>query len=93
MNTKAKGSRNERRSRDLFRQQGYSVTKAGASLGEWDLICIGPTDFILCQVKTNQWPSKEETQREIDFICPQNVKKIVHRWRDRQENPDIKEIK
>ncbi len=38
MNKKAKGSRNERRSRDLLKAQGFEVLKAGGSLGVFDLM-------------------------------------------------------
>lgn len=92
MNYKAKGSRNERRSRDLFKAQGYEVMKAGASLGVFDLIAVGPSDIILAQVKTNSWPSKQEMTRIEELPCPPNCKKIVHRWRDRVGVPDVREV-
>jgi len=27
------------------------------------------------------------------FRCPANCRKLVHRWRDRQRIPDVKEVK
>jgi hypothetical protein len=32
------------------------VTRAAGSLGAWDLVGIGSTDAVLCQVKTRDWP-------------------------------------
>ncbi len=92
MNHKAKCSRNERRSRDLLRSQGYEVLKAGASLGVFDLIAIGPMDVILAQVKTNAWPSREEMARMTALPCPPNCKKVIHRWLDRVKEPDVREV-
>jgi Holliday junction resolvase len=92
VNTKAKGSRNERRSRDLLEATGYRVTKAGGSLGAWDIIAIGSTDFIVVQVKSNHWPPPAEMEELINFPCPPNCKKLVHRWNDRQRQPLVKEV-
>jgi Holliday junction resolvase len=92
MNTKRKGSRNEHRSIKLLEGAGYAVTRAAASLGVFDLIGVGTVDFVLVQVKSNRWPSSEETASIKAFICPPNARKLVHRWRDRQPQPDIKEL-
>ncbi len=90
MDCKAKGSRNERRSRKILESQGYEVLKAGASLGVFDLVGIGAEDIVLVQVKTNSWPSRKEVVRMEVTQCPPNCRKVIHRWRDRVELPDIK---
>jgi hypothetical protein len=87
-----KGNRNERRSRDILKASGYQVTKSGGSLGAWDLIGIGSVDCVLCQVKTRFWPGPAEMETLTMFPCPPNVKKIIHRWRDRQRFPDVKQL-
>ncbi len=92
MNTKAKGSRNEHRSIQLLEAAGYAVTRAAASLGVFDLIAIGPADLVLCQVKSNRWPGAQEVEAIKAFICPPNARKLIHRWRDRQSTPDVKEV-
>lgn len=92
MNAKGKGSRNERRSRDILEAAGYRVTRAAASLGEWDLVGIGSTDFVLVQCKTRDWPGAVEMEILKSFSVPSNARKLVHRWRDRQRLPDVKEI-
>lgn len=92
MNCKAKGSRNERRSIQLLEAAGYRCTKSGASLGAWDIIGIGSTDIVLCQVKTRDWPGAAEMETLRAFAAPGNCKRLVHRWRDRQRLPDVKEL-
>jgi hypothetical protein len=92
VNAKAKGSRNERRSRDLLEAAGYRVTRAAGSLGEWDLIGVSATDVVLCQVKTRVWPGQLERRALADFPAPPNTRKLVHRWRDRQRLPDVQDV-
>lgn len=92
MNTKRKGTRNEHRSMALLEAAGYSCTRAAASLGAWDIIGIGSADIVLVQVKTRDWPGAAETESMKDFAAPPNARKLIHRWKDRQRLPDVKEI-
>jgi Holliday junction resolvase len=92
MNAKAKGTRNEHRSMALLEAAGYSVTRAAASLGAWDIIGIGSADVVLVQVKSRDWPSVEEMESLRAFRCPPNCKRLIHRWRDRQRLPDVREL-
>ena len=92
MNSKRKGSRNEHRSARILETAGYAVTRAAASLGAWDLIGIGSTDVVLVQVKTRDWPGAVEMETLKLFPAPAHCRKLVHRWRDRQRLPDVKEI-
>ncbi len=92
MNTKRKGSRNEHRSKALLEADGYRITKSGASLGEWDLIGIGPSDFVVVQVKTNRWPGSAEMNAMREFPVPANCHKLIHRWRNRRIVPDVIEL-
>lgn len=91
-NTKAKGSRNERRSMAILEAAGYQCTKSGASLGCWDIIGIGANDIVLLQVKTRDYPGSAEMETLKNFVAPHNAKKLVHRWRDRQRLPDVREV-
>ena len=91
-NPKRKGTRNERRSRVLLEAAGYRVTRAAGSMGEWDLVCIGSTDFVLCQVKTRDWPGRLEMLALQEFPAPGNAKKLVHRWGPRKRLPDVREL-
>jgi len=77
---------------EIFERAGYICTKSGASLGVFDIIGIGKNDIVLVQCKSNGWPGAEEMERIENFPCPNNCKKIIHRWNDRQRYPDIREL-
>jgi hypothetical protein len=89
LNSKRKGSRNAKR---IFEATGYVVTRAAASLGAWDLFGIGSTDIVLVQCKTRDWPSAVEIEALQLFPAPPNARKLVHRWRDRERRPDVREL-
>lgn len=92
MSAKSKGTKREHRSMAILEAAGYSVTRAAASLGAWDLVAIGSTDIVLCQVKSRDWPSRDEMETLKNFPAPPNARKLVHRWRDYQRQPDVREI-
>ena len=92
MNAKRKGSRNEYRSIAIFEAAGYRCTRAAGSLGVFDVIAISSTDIILCQIKTRDWPSSFEMESIRNFKAPANCRRLIHRWRDRQPEPDVKEV-
>ncbi len=92
MNTKRKGNRNEYKSKKLLEAAGYAVTRAAASLGVWDLVAIGSVDLVLVQCKSNDWPRAAEMEQLRLFIAPPNCRRLVHRWRDRQRVPDVREV-
>jgi Holliday junction resolvase len=92
MNAKAKGTRNEHRTMQLLEATGYACTRAAASLGAWDVIGIGTADIVLVQVKTRDWPSSEEMEQLRIFRAPTNARKLIHRWRDRCQLPDVREL-
>ena len=92
MNKKKKGTGREHRSIEILERAGYSCTRAAASLGAWDIIGIGKTDFVLVQVKSRDWPGSAEMETLKLFPAPPNARKIIHRWRDYQRLPDVREI-
>ena len=92
MNAKAKGSRCERRTIAMLEAAGYKCMKAGASLGVFDVIGIGSHDVVLVQVKSNRWPLECEMEALRLFPVPANCRKLVHRWRDRIQLPDVREV-
>ncbi|HEX8800210.1 MAG TPA: hypothetical protein VF772_16455 [Terriglobales bacterium] len=69
MNTKAKGNRAEYRSIALLESAGCLYPQQ-ASLGCWDIIGIGPTDVVLEQCKTPNWPGAVEMEAIKNFQCP-----------------------
>ncbi|MEM5829222.1 MAG: hypothetical protein QW040_00770 [Candidatus Aenigmatarchaeota archaeon] len=52
--SRKKGYRIERKIRLLFEKYGWKVIRAGASLGEADLICIKNRKCILLQIKSTR---------------------------------------
>jgi Holliday junction resolvase-like predicted endonuclease len=92
MNAKAKGTRLEHRSRALLEAAGYQVVRAAGSLGDFDLVGIGRTDFVLVQVKSRQFPGPLERAALAESVCPPNTRKLLHRWRPRQRQPDVMEL-
>jgi hypothetical protein len=91
-NAKREGTRNEHRSMAILEAAGYRCTRAAASLGVFDVVGIGSTDVVLCQVKTRDWAGAEEMEDMRNFVCPPNCRRLIHRWRDRQHLPDVREI-
>lgn len=91
-NAKAKGSRQERRTMALLEAAGYTCIKSGGSLGEWDVIGIGPRGVVLVQVKSTDWPGTLE-MAALRESCPYPyVTRLVHRWRNHQRTPDVREL-
>jgi hypothetical protein len=52
--TKRRGYRVERKVRMMFEERGWKTIRAGASLGEADLVCIKKGKCILLQVKSTK---------------------------------------
>ena len=92
MNAKAKGNRSEHKSIKLLEAAGYRCTRAAASLGVFDVVAISRTDILLVQCKTNEWPRAIELEAIRLFPAPPNCRKLIHRWKDRQPMPDVKEV-
>lgn len=75
--TKAKGSRRERQARKILEAAGYLCTKAGGSLGVFDLVAQKrghPTLNI--QVKSNRPPSPAERRAIVDSGVDDDGKEI-----------------
>jgi len=52
--SKRKGYRTERKIKKIFESNGWKVVRAGASLGEADLVCMKRAKCILIQVKSSK---------------------------------------
>lgn len=91
-NAKAKGARQERRTMALLEAAGYVCIKAGGSLGEWDVVGLGPQGAVLVQVKSNRGPRTLE-MLALKESCPYPyVTRLVHVWRDRKRTPEVREL-
>ena len=89
MNRKGKGTRREHQSRDLLEALGYDVTRAGGSLGVFDLVAIGWSNIRLVQVKCNRMASPGEREEIEAARCPPNGTKEIWVWKDRATLPEV----
>jgi Holliday junction resolvase len=93
MNTKAKGSRAERRAMRILEAAGYCCTKAGASLGLFDVVAIGPVDVRLVQVKSGgEYLSAIGREQIRALTVPANVSREAWRFPDRCRAPLIERL-
>ena len=92
MNRKAKGTKNEYKSIRLLEALGYDCTRSAGSFGAWDIVALSRTDVVCIQVKTNSWPGTAEEETMRSTPVPPNARRLIHRWRDRQTLPDVKEL-
>lgn len=88
-NTKAKGRQREAKTMRRLEQIGYRCTCSAASLGEWDVVAIGPNDVRLVQVKSNAWPGSVEREGMELFPAPLNAVKEIWRWDDHAREPRV----
>jgi len=91
-NTKAKGSRNELKSKALLESVGFDVTKSGGSLGTWDLIALGPIGGFVVQVKSNRRPGALELEAIREAQVPPNFMKLIHVWKDGSKWPECEVV-
>ena len=93
MNTKAKGTRAEHRAMRILEAAGYIVTRAGASLGVFDLVAIGAADIRCIQVKSGgQYLSAIEREQITGLAVPANVSRECWRFPDRCRAPLIERL-
>jgi len=92
MNAKSKGTRTEHKARRILEAAGYQVTRAGGSLGVFDLVAIGPADVRCIQVKANKYCSAVEREQLELFVVAPNVSKEIWRFLDRVPAPLIERL-
>lgn len=88
--SKRKGTRNERRSRECLEEMGFTVVRAAASLGLWDLVAVGSSVILLVQVKTNRWVGPDERAALEAVKTPPNCYQVQHRWDTRARVPRVR---
>ena len=93
MNAKDKGTRNERRARALLESSGYSVVRAGRSLGVFDLVAFGRKGVVFVRVRTNRGLGVTERARleRVDNL-PAGASKQIWLFRDLCTDPSIEVI-
>jgi len=93
VNAKAKGSRAELRAIRLLEAAGYVCTKAGGSLGVFDVIALGAVDVRCIQVKAGtKYLSALEREAITALTVPPNVSRECWRFPDRCRAPLIERL-
>ena len=93
MNAKRKGARAEHRAIRMLEALGYCCTRAGGSLGRFDVIAIGARDVRCLQVKAGgTYLSALERAQLLLLDVPANVTKEVWRFPDRCRAPLIERL-
>lgn len=89
VNTKAKGSRAERRAMRILKAAGYAVTRAGGPLGLFDVIAVGSANVRLIQVTagTTYLSAVERAQISALGGVPANLRREGWRCPDRCRAP------
>lgn len=92
-NAKAKGTRAELRAVRILERAGYNCTKAGGSLGMFDVIGIGAQDIRCLQVKAGgEYCSKVERELMRECARPPNMSVEIWRFPDRCKDPLIERL-
>lgn len=79
---KRKGTQNEHRSIAWLEGQGFKVTRAAGSLGEFDLVAVKASRVEFIQVKSNKAPSFKEQVGMLAVPMPPCCKRVIHLWKD-----------
>jgi len=92
--SKRKGTYYEHRARRILEAAGYVCTRAGGSLGVFDLIAIGPHDVRCVQVKggNRNYLSAVEREAIALLVVPGNVSKEAWRFPKHARAPLIEQL-
>lgn len=92
LNAKRKGTRAERKAITLLEAAGFVCTKAGGSLGLFDVIAISGETVKCIQVKSNGYCSRIERAELVHLAVPANVTKEIWRFPDYCRAPLIERV-
>ena len=93
LNCKRKGTRAERRAIAILEAAGYVCTKAGGSLGVFDVVGISAADVRCVQVKSGgAYCSAVERAELVRLAVPANVFKEIWRFPDRCRAPKTERL-
>ena len=77
----------------LLEAAGYRCLRSAGSFGDWDFLAVGPTDLVLVQVRSRDFPGPMERQALAEWgPCPTNTRKLLHRWTRYGRMPDVMEL-
>ena len=91
MNSKSKGSRQERKVKKMLERVGYVCTKSGGSLGAFDIIAESPLGVRHIQVKSNRIPDPVEREGMVSMKRQLPANSTCEYWvfYDNQQEPRI----
>jgi Holliday junction resolvase len=93
LNTKRKGARAERRVMKMLEAAGYVCTKAGGSLGAFDVIAIDALSVRCVQVKSGGTYCSAVERAQLELVAvPANVSKEIWRFPDRCKAPLVERL-
>ena len=91
--SKRKGSRAELRCIRILERAGYCCTKAGGSLGLFDVIAVGPKDIRCIQVKCGSARLSGTEREQIRLLpVPANVSREYWRFVDYSRTGPLIEV-
>ena len=77
----------------ILEAAGYSCTRAGASLGVFDVLALGPHDIKAIQVKAGTKYCSAVEREQLQLLpVPPNVSKEIWRFPDRCRTPLIERL-
>jgi len=84
-----KGAAAERRTIRHFEALGYRGFRFAGSHGEFDVILVSENHVILAQIKSGDaTPTAIEIEAIKEFKVPDQVTKMVIRWKNRSRTPE-----
>lgn len=84
-----RGREREYRSMRYLEASGYRAFRTAGSHGEFDIIGVSPTGFVLVQCKLNCRPTPAEMETIREFPVPPNAQKLIHLYRKGTHAPEV----
>lgn len=82
MNAKAKGARAELRCIKALEDRGWLCTRAGASLGAFDVIALMPSrdTAVFIQVKSGTNKLRRKERAALEALAPDSLSIFIQHW-------------
>mgnify|MGYP001591465097 CR=1 FL=1 len=89
-----KGYRLEKKTARILEAAGMYTVESRGSHGLFDVVGISRNGLVLVQVKSAGHPAGPAERQELaEFAnCPPGTVKLIHTWRDRAREPEVREV-
>ncbi len=84
-----RGREREYRSMRYLEASGYRAFRTAGSHGEFDVLGVSPTGFVLVQCKFNCKPTPAEYEAIREFPAPPNAQKLIHLYVKGKHAPEV----